>query len=494
MNGDPGLDRVEWRLRSAFSANADAFMGDLRRCESMIRDLCGTQSLEAELLIQGAKSLIPADLLESRRLPDSSRVLEIERLRLRLVDRFGTNEKRAMWAVLAWAFALNLVAAESFLDEDFQSYRRKYRDALIEQAAGEIRRREIVPAATIVRQLELEFAGDPAVARIQAQLREAEHEHSRECQIKQLCVSKCYFQAREALRSFPVDELPVLRVEVQTGINESERLRRCGDFEKVRGNMVIALDCYRRALDACCDNADASNSLLELTLDSRRSDPPIVPAPADSPTKVNSPRFVVHAIAGAVGTLLLASALWWWSDFESRELRAIHDLVTTPGEDISAARERLREFIASAPDRRDKVRRMLVREGLVRTLCAQRLAVAQTNLGTNEQREQLRIAQALFTLAADYGDPDAERLAAECVALRARSLKATGQVADARLVYRQAADLFRAAAKALELRQDSRTAILCQQHATDCDKLANGYASGLVPTLESSHSSPLADQ
>jgi len=83
---------------------------DARRCENLLKDLCGAYGREINVLVTAIEERIPLDLLAANR----SMPLELllTRLEKRLEEQTALTGEAARWAVESWALALNL-ATES---------------------------------------------------------------------------------------------------------------------------------------------------------------------------------------------------------------------------------------------------------------------------------------------------------------------------------------------------------------------------------------------
>ena len=97
---------IEVRLRELLAKHGRELCGDTRRCESMIRDICGDKTKEAHLLIQALKQQVAADLMGIPK--DSFPLPELGRLTKRLEDSLGLAHKPACWAVETWALAIGV--------------------------------------------------------------------------------------------------------------------------------------------------------------------------------------------------------------------------------------------------------------------------------------------------------------------------------------------------------------------------------------------------
>jgi predicted Zn-dependent protease with MMP-like domain len=96
------------KLRDLISTYGLAVCDDHRRCEGLLRDVCGSYKLEIHVLVNALKARTVVDLLASRGVPAETCYA---RLTARLRDEQGMAEAAAWWAVSAWAFALGLSPA-----------------------------------------------------------------------------------------------------------------------------------------------------------------------------------------------------------------------------------------------------------------------------------------------------------------------------------------------------------------------------------------------
>jgi hypothetical protein len=77
---------------------------DPRRCEALLRDLCGQYKKEINVLVGAQKQRVVADLMaSSTAMPEG---VVRARLMKRLHDNLGLSEEAARWAVESWAVAL----------------------------------------------------------------------------------------------------------------------------------------------------------------------------------------------------------------------------------------------------------------------------------------------------------------------------------------------------------------------------------------------------
>jgi hypothetical protein len=81
---------------------------DTRRCEGLIRDLCGNYRREINVMVVALRDRVPHDLLSATdAVPDA---LLLARLTRRLLDNHGLGDEFASWAVQSWALALGKIS------------------------------------------------------------------------------------------------------------------------------------------------------------------------------------------------------------------------------------------------------------------------------------------------------------------------------------------------------------------------------------------------
>jgi hypothetical protein len=81
---------------------------DARRCEGLLRDLCGEHRREINILVGALRERVPLDLLAARNSVPSA--LLLTRLAKRLEDHLALTEGASQWAVDSWALALGVVS------------------------------------------------------------------------------------------------------------------------------------------------------------------------------------------------------------------------------------------------------------------------------------------------------------------------------------------------------------------------------------------------
>jgi len=95
-------------LRQLIVRYGHALCDDPRRCEAMLRDLCGQHKREVFILVSALRQRVAADLLGGGGgLPTP---LLLGRLRRRLEDELALTGEAAHWAVETWALVLGIIA------------------------------------------------------------------------------------------------------------------------------------------------------------------------------------------------------------------------------------------------------------------------------------------------------------------------------------------------------------------------------------------------
>ena len=75
------------------------------RCEALMRDFCGRESLELNLLITALKGGIPEEMLS---LGNRSLQYILLNMPMKLIHNNGLSKKNARWAIESWAIALGI--------------------------------------------------------------------------------------------------------------------------------------------------------------------------------------------------------------------------------------------------------------------------------------------------------------------------------------------------------------------------------------------------
>lgn len=85
---------------------------DPRRCEALLRDVCGQCKPEISVLVSAARERVPSALMAA----SGGAPLEatLSKLAKRLHEQLGLRSQWARWGVESWALALNVVQASDF--------------------------------------------------------------------------------------------------------------------------------------------------------------------------------------------------------------------------------------------------------------------------------------------------------------------------------------------------------------------------------------------
>src|SRR5918998_3222507 len=100
-------DAPRQTLRELIARHGPGLCSDARRCEGLLRDLCGEHRREINILVSALKERVPLDLLAAQ--SAMPRGLLAARLAKRLEDQLALTPEAARWAVDSWALALGVV-------------------------------------------------------------------------------------------------------------------------------------------------------------------------------------------------------------------------------------------------------------------------------------------------------------------------------------------------------------------------------------------------
>jgi hypothetical protein len=95
-------------LRRIVAKYGNDLGGNARRCEGLLKDLCGEYRREINVLTSAVEERIPLDLLAAGN--SMPRELLLTRLARRLEDNLGLTPEAAQWAVESWALALGVIS------------------------------------------------------------------------------------------------------------------------------------------------------------------------------------------------------------------------------------------------------------------------------------------------------------------------------------------------------------------------------------------------
>lgn len=103
-------DRPREELAGIISRYGREIVTDPRRCEGLLRDICGSCEREIFILTSVQKKHVPEELLALS--PSVPREILLRRLAGRIVQELGFTEEHALWAVVTWALALSVITPE----------------------------------------------------------------------------------------------------------------------------------------------------------------------------------------------------------------------------------------------------------------------------------------------------------------------------------------------------------------------------------------------
>lgn len=97
-------------LRSLIVKYGLDLCSDVKRCQGLLRDLCGAYPREINILTDALRERVPLDLLAGRNsMPHG---LLMARLAKRVEDQSAMTEEAARWGVESWALALGIVTED----------------------------------------------------------------------------------------------------------------------------------------------------------------------------------------------------------------------------------------------------------------------------------------------------------------------------------------------------------------------------------------------
>lgn len=116
------------KLCEVIAAYGRALCDDPRRCEGLLRDLCGEHRREIFVLINAVRERVAADLLSSQ--GSAPNEVLLARLTKRLEDNLALARDAARWAVESWAMALAVIpySEAEAMEADSQADSRELTD------------------------------------------------------------------------------------------------------------------------------------------------------------------------------------------------------------------------------------------------------------------------------------------------------------------------------------------------------------------------------
>jgi hypothetical protein len=116
-------DAPRQTLRELIARHGPGLCSDARRCEGLLRDLCGEHRREINILVSALKERVPLDLLAAQ--SAMPRGLLVARLAKRLEDHLALTGEAARWAVDSWALALGVVTEAEVAEREEKAEREK---------------------------------------------------------------------------------------------------------------------------------------------------------------------------------------------------------------------------------------------------------------------------------------------------------------------------------------------------------------------------------
>ncbi|HEX8556652.1 MAG TPA: hypothetical protein VF668_01045 [Pyrinomonadaceae bacterium] len=111
-------DAARRTLRELIAGRGTGLCSDARRCEGLLRDLCGEHRREINILVGALRERVPLDLLAAKNSVPT--YLLVARLAKRLEEQLALTEDAARWAVDSWALALGVVT-----DAELEEFKRR---------------------------------------------------------------------------------------------------------------------------------------------------------------------------------------------------------------------------------------------------------------------------------------------------------------------------------------------------------------------------------
>lgn len=105
-------------LRLIINKYGHDLCGDKRRCEGLLKDLCGEYRREINVLTSALEERVPLDLLASgNSMPHE---LLLAKLTKRLEDNLGLTDEASCWAVNSWALALGILTEAEIQEKELK--------------------------------------------------------------------------------------------------------------------------------------------------------------------------------------------------------------------------------------------------------------------------------------------------------------------------------------------------------------------------------------
>ena len=105
-------------LRLIINKYGQNLCGDKRRCEGLLKDLCGEYRREINVLTSALEERVPLDLLAAATSMPSE--LLLTKLTKRLEDNLGLTVEASRWAVNSWALALGILTESEIQQKELK--------------------------------------------------------------------------------------------------------------------------------------------------------------------------------------------------------------------------------------------------------------------------------------------------------------------------------------------------------------------------------------
>ncbi|MDQ3061239.1 MAG: hypothetical protein M3R14_00015 [Acidobacteriota bacterium] len=109
-------------LRLIINKYGQDLCGDRRRCEELLKDLCGEYRREINVLTSALEERVPLDLLAAA--TSMPHELLLTKLTKRLEDNLGLTGEASRWAVNSWALALEILTESEIQQKELKEKKR----------------------------------------------------------------------------------------------------------------------------------------------------------------------------------------------------------------------------------------------------------------------------------------------------------------------------------------------------------------------------------
>ncbi len=109
-------------LRLIINKYGQDLCGDRRRCEGLLKDLCGEYRREINVLTSALEERVPLDLLAAGNSMPTE--LLLAKLTKRLEDNLGLTGEASHWAVNSWALALGILSEAEIQEKELKEIKQ----------------------------------------------------------------------------------------------------------------------------------------------------------------------------------------------------------------------------------------------------------------------------------------------------------------------------------------------------------------------------------